>query len=113
MRQRRPRVHDEAHLQRTRSYYCIVCGDNTSVEAAHIRFSCIQVSKRDTGGQEKPDDMWVLPMCSDCHRKQHKVSERGFWEALNIEPIQVAQALYIHRDDRERCLEILEANRRT
>jgi hypothetical protein len=42
-------------------------------QAAHIRSN--------TGGGMglKPSDSWCVPLCVNCHRKQHETSEAKFW----------------------------------
>jgi ribosomal protein L37AE/L43A len=109
-----PRIKDAEHRKFIGGLHCIVCGDNTSVEACHIRFPDLQAGKRPTGGAEKSDDIYTLPMCSECHRKQHKMSERGFWEVRNIDAVKVAQALYIVHvttGDHGEATRIVDANR--
>lgn len=82
------------HLERIRTYECIICGDNTSVEGAHIRFGDPRVKKRPTGMGEKPDDVWAVPLCSGHHAMQHRWGdEKGFWAAIGIDPIFYAMAI--------------------
>jgi hypothetical protein len=98
---RQPRKHDEKHLQFIRGLSCVVCGDNTSTEAAHVRFAERRVAKRDVGKAEKPDDKWTLPLCGRCHREQHDEGERMFWHSRNIDPIYVCLALAFWSGDNE------------
>ena len=108
---KQPRIHDDAHLDFIRALPCLVCGDNTSTEAAHIRFGDLRVDKRPTGMGEKPSDCWVVPLCGDCHRIQHEMSERQFWADAGIDPILVAMALYRISGDHERGCRIVQAIR--
>ena len=101
MTQRQPRVKNPAHLDYVRSLFCVVCADNVTVEAAHIRFACEEVGKRHTGMQEKPDDKWAVPLCGIHHREQHTMNERGFWEGYGTDPIQIARELYASSGDME------------
>ena len=93
---RRPRVHSEKHLDFVRSLPCVVCGDPTTTEAAHIRFGFEAIGKRPVGIGEKPDDLWTVPLCSAHHRMQHQSNERNFWQAFNRDPILIALALWAH-----------------
>jgi len=87
------RQKSDAYLSFIRLLPCVICGDNTSVEAAHIRFADPRAAKRPTGMGERPDDVWALPVCGDHHRLQHTANERLFWERAGIDPIFIALAL--------------------
>jgi hypothetical protein len=89
---KQPRQHSERHLAFIRGLSCIVCQDNTSTEAAHLRLSDPRVGKRQVGTGEKPDDKWTLPLCSRHHREQHATNERVFWRGTD--PALVALALW-------------------
>lgn len=82
-----------SHLDFVRSLPCLICGDNTSTEAAHIRFADRRAAKRQTGMGEKPDDIFSIPLCGLHHRAQHLLSEREFWNGVGIDPIFIALAL--------------------
>jgi len=99
--QRRPRQYDPDYLARVRTWLCISCLDNTSVEACHIRLSDASVCKVNPGVGQKPDDKFVLPMCSECHREQHSMQEKAFWDRRGIDPVKIALALYAARDSEE------------
>ena len=101
MRQRRPRVHDPKHLRFVRGRLCLVCGDNTSVEAAHIRMADPRIGKPMVGMGEKPDDRYTVPLCSRCHQDQHKHNERAWWADKHRDPILIALALHSHSGDQE------------
>lgn len=99
---KRPRQHSEKHLKFIRSLPCIVCGDDTTTEAAHIRLACEEIGKRYVGKGEKPDDIWTLPLCGECHRAQHHIGELTFWFQNDIEdPIKLALALWAHTGQHE------------
>lgn len=108
MRQRHPRINNAAHLAWIRTLPCILTGENTSVEAAHIRMTDLRVDKWNAGVGAKPDDCWVLPLSGEMHRKQHQVgNEKKFWESHGIDPIFYAMALYLASGDYERGCRIV------
>lgn len=108
---RRPRIHNEKHLAFIRTLPCIITGDATTVEAAHIRFGDPRVDKRPTGIGEKPDDVWTLPLAGAAHRDQHKGNERRFWEFWGLDPVLYALALFAVTGDHERGCAIVAAAR--
>jgi hypothetical protein len=110
--QRRPRVKDEKYLTWIRQLACLLCGDNTSTEAAHIRMLDVLVSKRECGKSERPDDRWALPLCGKCHRIQHEQGERYFWAERYVDPIRASLALQVAflRDDLELAGRIVAAH---
>lgn len=101
MTQRRPREHDDKHLDYIRGLPCVICGDNTSVEAAHIRMMDPSIGKPMTGIATKPDDKFVVPLCGKHHREQHSGSENKFWKERGIDPVKKALALYSVSGDHE------------
>jgi Protein of unknown function (DUF968) len=100
------RVKSPNYLDFIRSLPCVICGDNTTVEAAHIRFGDRRAAKRPTGMGEKPDDRWALPLCGKHHRKQHEIGERLFWY-LSGDPIFVAMALQLNTGNRDAAEQII------
>ena len=106
---RQTRQHDEKHLTFIRSLCCIVCMDDVTVEAAHVRFSDARAAKKNSGVGAKPDDRWTVPLCGQHHRMQHSQGERGFWKAAGIDPIFVALALYSVSGDQERGNQIVSS----
>jgi hypothetical protein len=109
---RRPRVKNGGHLDFVRSLPCVICGDDTSTEATHVRMSCIADGKRSTGMAEKPSDWWAVPLCGKHHREQHAMNERAFWKVFNVDPIRVAAFLYLAglSDDHQAGLDIIGAH---
>jgi hypothetical protein len=87
---RQPRQRDDAHLAYIRQQRCCICGDNLTVQAAHLRVGSINDGKRDTGMGEKSSDKWVLPLCVTHHREQHRMNEREFWASYGIDPFALA-----------------------
>ncbi len=111
MRQRLPRQKLESHLAFIRDLPCVCCGDNTSTEAAHIRTGNRLYGKRPTGGAEKPDDLWTLPLCGQHHRDQHKANETNFWTNQGINPWILALSLFASSGDHELAEEIIGRHR--
>lgn len=111
MRIKNPRIHDEGHLRFIRDLSCVSCMDNTSTEAAHLRSGSLKHGKRETGMGEKPSDCWTLPLCSACHREQHDVGERDFFEELRIDPFVLAPALHRVSGDHELAEKVIEAHK--
>lgn len=107
MIRRRDRQRDERHLEFVRSLFCVSCRDDTSVEAAHLRAASIMYAKRQTGMGEKPDDRWTLPLCSRCHRLQHKGHELGFWNTRGINPFALCLVLHSISGDHEQASQVL------
>lgn len=95
------------HLAWIRTLSCLICGDQTSVEAAHVRYADPSVGKPESGMGRKPSDAFVVPLCSDCHREQHKGSEHAFWNHYRIDPNVVALALWHSSEDIEIATVIL------
>lgn len=104
---RQPRIPNEKHLAFIRTLPCLVCQDNISTEACHIRFSDLSVAKRKVGVAEKPDDFWTVPMCGDHHRRQHTMNEQRFWQEIDVDPIRTALALFAISGDFERGCEVV------
>lgn len=106
---RQPRKHDAGHLQFIRGLPCVICGDDTTTEAAHVRMVDRTVAKPMTGIGIKPDDKFTLPLCGKHHREQHGMSEREFWQAHGIDPVKRALALYAVSGDHEAGEQIARA----
>jgi hypothetical protein len=100
---------NEAHRKFIRSLPCLVCGDNTSVECAHIRYSDARIAKTETGMGTKPADCFTVPLCGLHHRKQHEGSERKFWIQGDCDPVLVSLALYAVSGDYEQGMAIVRA----
>lgn len=92
LRQRQPREKDGKYLAWIRTQPCCICGDNTTVEAAHLRASKPGIGKDDFGWG-RPDDKWCLPLCGNHHREQHRMNEMGFWEKYGIDPFLLAMTM--------------------
>jgi len=90
LRQRDPRQKDAKHLAWIRTQPCCICGDNTTVEAAHIRSTNLVIGKDDFGWG-RPSDKWVTPLCGAHHREQHAMGdEMKFWKKYRMNPFTIA-----------------------
>jgi len=110
---KRPRQKDAAHLSFLRGLCCCICGDNTSVEAAHIRCGELKYGKLPTGMQQKPDDKWCLPVCSKHHREQHTQNEWKWWKEKGVNPFSLAMTLHDISGNHEMALTAIELHRRS
>ncbi|MES2602121.1 MAG: hypothetical protein V4602_15065 [Pseudomonadota bacterium] len=91
---KRPRIKNDGHLDFIRSLPCACCFSNIESQAAHIRTGSPFHGKRETGGSEKPTDIWVLPLCQRHHDQQHNMNEVEFWKLYGIDPFVLALSLY-------------------
>jgi hypothetical protein len=87
------RVEDSAHLAFIRKLPSAVSG-LYGCEACHIRTGSAVHKKKHTGGQQKPDDAWCLPLAPDEHKAQHSGNELEFWRSHGIDPFELAIKLY-------------------
>jgi hypothetical protein len=114
MTQRRPREKSAGHLEFIRQLACCICGDDATVEAAHVRYSDSRAGKRSTGKAEKPHDRFTLPLCGRHHREQHNHgNERLWWETKGIDPIFYALALFGCSGDHQTGSDIIRARLET
>lgn len=87
------RIEDPAHLAFIRKLPSAVSGKQPC-EACHIRAGSAIHRKKHTGGQQKPDDAWCLPLTAEEHREQHGGDELEFWRRHGIDPFELAIRLY-------------------
>lgn len=112
LRQRSPRQKIDSHLDFIRGLPCVGCGNDIETQAAHLRTGDLYYGKRNTGGAEKPSDMWVLPLCGHCHTAQHKGNEMAFWKGLGINPHVLAMSLFVCTGEHETALQVIELQTR-
>ncbi|WOF74177.1 hypothetical protein QMT40_001824 [Parvibaculaceae bacterium PLY_AMNH_Bact1] len=95
--QRQPRVIDKAYKGVIATLPSILSGGGPC-EVVHVRYGSPAHDKRPTGMQEKPSDMWCLPLTSAEHREgknaQHSTNERMWWAAQCIDPLQACKDLH-------------------
>jgi|ERR1700748_2047720 len=94
MTQRCPRMVDTGYLIWLTGRPCCVCEKTGGVDAAHVRYASQAFGKRSTGMQEKPDDKWAVPLCRECHTRQHSMNEQAFWALNLVHPLRLAEKLY-------------------
>lgn len=90
MADKSPREFDDPYLDYIRAQPCCLCGETTTVEAAHLRVGSINDGKRDTGMGERSSDKWALPLCGKHHRQQHSMNEREFWASYGVDPFALS-----------------------
>ena len=109
------RRQEQNHLAYIRQLPCAVCGKRGGVEAAHLRLAAPTYGKGNTGMGTKPDDCWVVPLDSGCHRtnadSQHAGSEVEFWSRHGIDPFLLALKLHAVSGDVDAGEEIIQTAR--
>lgn len=85
-----------------------MCGDNTSTELAHLRYSEYKSGKVNPGMGKKPNDIWTMPLCSYHHRMQHSMNEREFWINFKLNPVTYCTMLKCHSGDINKLPEIVK-----
>lgn len=90
VRQKTKAVRSGAHLARIRKMVCSVghCPNLTLIEAAHVR------NGTDGGMGKKPSDCYVIPLCAEHHREQHRIGERSFSKKYGISMKLLAEKLW-------------------
>jgi hypothetical protein len=82
------RRRDKKHLRFVSTQPCLVCGRLPS-EPHHLRFAEPRALGR------KVSDEFTVPLCRGHHRELHnRGNERGWWEAVKIDPAPIAQRLW-------------------
>ncbi len=100
------RITDDKHLAFIRTLPSVISGAY-GCDACHIRYGDPVYRKKHTGGQQKPDDAWTVPMTRDEHREQHDGDERVFWQRQGIDPLRVARDLYAVSGNTEAAITII------
>lgn len=105
------RIKDDAHLAFIRTLPSVISGEY-GCEACHVRYGDPRYRKKHTGGQQKPDDAWCIPLTPAEHRDQHAHNEREWWEKQGIDPLHLCLKLYAATGDREAALKIIAEGRK-
>ncbi|WP_068318988.1 hypothetical protein [Polycladidibacter hongkongensis] len=80
-------VKDRSYLSWLHTLPCVVSGrEGDGVQAAHLRAGNLAYAKPQSGGQQKPDDYWCLPLFHTEHTKQHSMNEEAYWQRVGIDP---------------------------
>lgn len=87
------RIEDPAHLAFIRKLPSVLSG-LYGCEACHIRSGSALHRKKHTGGAQKPDDAWTLPLTPEEHKMQHSGAELEFWKSRGVDPFELAIKLY-------------------
>jgi hypothetical protein len=66
----------------------MACGTATAIECAHVR------TGTDGGTGIKPSDRWTVPLCKECHARQHQIGEAEFERQWGVNLKAVAEALF-------------------
>lgn len=103
-----PRVQSRKHWEFIRQCPCLLCGDNTTIECAHVRYSEPLAAKPITGIGNRAGD-WVIPLCGAHHREQHQNGERNWWAKQGIDPVYAALALKNITGDFDSAMQIITA----
>jgi hypothetical protein len=72
-------VKNKSYISWLHDLPCCVCGD-AWVDAAHLSMAKPEYGHWGRGKGRKASDRWALPLCRDCHTKQHDIGEGRFWE---------------------------------
>lgn len=106
----RGRARDNAHLAFIRRLPCVASFIRTGrleygCQAAHVRM----VRDGKPGGMGvKPSDKWTVPLSAEAHDEQtNRGGERGFWAALGVDPINLAERLYAVSGDTDAALKVI------
>ena len=87
------RKRDKAHRDFVCLQPCLICGRHPS-DAHHIQFGQPRAFGR------KVSDEFTVPLCRVHHRDLHsRGNEKQWWQAANIEPIEIAQKLWHETHD--------------
>src|ERR1700761_6169785 len=86
LRQRQPRIRNEAYLKWLRQQPCgCGCGKPPPSDAAHLRAGSILYKKDYPGFGAKPGDAWAMPLNRSCHMRQHALGdELLFWSMHGV-----------------------------
>lgn len=85
--QKVPRIRNRKHLDWLKTLPCTACGRGPC-DPAHIRIG------GNGGTSLKPGDDNAVPLCRDCHTKQHG-GERSFWRDKLDRARDLANGLYV------------------
>jgi hypothetical protein len=89
------RIRSRYHLRFVAKQACLICG-RTPSQAHHLRFAQPRAMGR------KVSDEFTVPLCATHHYELHsKGNEIEWWEQWRIEPLKIAQDLWLSQLDKE------------
>jgi len=76
------RVERKDYLSFIRDLPCVICCASPimGIDAAHLSKAKPEYGHFGRGKGQKVSDRWALPLCRECHTKQHDIGEGRFWE---------------------------------
>jgi hypothetical protein len=85
------RIKDKKYLKWVASNPCIIC-QQYGCNAHHITYAM------ERGIGQKVGDQFTIPLCVKHHHQLHNcmMSERQFWEKIDIDPIPICAEFYSH-----------------
>ena len=90
------RIRSKEHLHFVASQPCLICG-RTPSHAHHIRYA------QTRGLNLKVSDEFTVPLCAIHHHDIHTTgNEQAWWQERNIDPLNVASALWQQSRNRQR-----------
>jgi hypothetical protein len=82
------RYRNKEHLRYVARQACLICGRQPS-DPHHLRYAQPRALGR------KASDEFTVPLCRVHHREVHRLgNEEAWWQAANIDPLDVAQKLW-------------------
>ncbi|GHB33746.1 hypothetical protein GCM10007094_23240 [Pseudovibrio japonicus] len=103
---------DKKYLKWLHELPCVVTGrEGEGVQAAHLRSGNLDYGKPQSGGQQKPDDYWCLPLWHEEHSKQHDMNEDAYWESQGIDPHALCCALRMVHPNTDRARVVIRRAR--
>ncbi len=95
-------IRDKKHLKFLRTLPCCVCLRMDTVQAAHLRKD---VPLEHKGGMGmKPSDCYTVPLCYECHNRQHNIGEITFWDINIHKAICLAIELFNDTGKKEKAI---------
>ena len=82
---RTERFRSPRHRAFVRGHACVICDAEAPIECAHYSLGS------NSGMAQKADDWRCIPLCKDCHQRQHTQGERTFWQGKD--PLAIIEAL--------------------
>ncbi|KZL02162.1 hypothetical protein PsAD5_00111 [Pseudovibrio sp. Ad5] len=106
---------DKKYLAWLHELPCVVTGrEGEGIHAAHLRAGNLAYGKPQSGGQQKPDDYWCLPLWHVEHMQhQHSMNEEDYWSLRGIDPHALCCALRMAYPNTDKARVIIKHARHT